>query len=106
MSEKIIHTCSKERELGIMATKIENIEKDVKELKNDFKGFINSFEENVSKKYATKEELNGLRAELDYNSFRDRSIRSKAWQVFIQLIPYLFIMLMFGAYYVIKNGGF
>ena len=48
--------CSKERELGIMATKIDNIETKLGELHSDLKEFIDS----VDKKYATKEELKNL----------------------------------------------
>jgi len=42
--------CSKERELGIMATKIDNIENKMTEMHIDLKDFINAAE----KKFASK----------------------------------------------------
>ena len=53
MGKEVVHMCRKERELGIMATKIENIDKKTDEIKISLVEFIRT----ADKKYATKEEL-------------------------------------------------
>jgi hypothetical protein len=53
----VTHKCNKEREIGIMTTKINTIEKDVKEIKN----ILMDFPEKIEQKYATKSEVNGIK---------------------------------------------
>ena len=53
MDKNILHICKKERELGVMATKIENIDSNVKDLKTDVKNFI----QKADATYATKIEV-------------------------------------------------
>jgi len=53
VKDKVTHPCSKERELGIMATKIENIDQKTDRIENKLDKFIDK----ADSTYATKEEL-------------------------------------------------
>ena len=69
------YSCIKERELGIMATEIKNINKNVDELKT----IMSSFIESANKTYATKEEVNELKK---HNEMQDKEISWGKKQIF------------------------
>lgn len=93
--------CSKERELGIMATKIDNIENKMTEMHIDLKDFINAAE----KKFATKEELINLDVKLSVNEKNANSFKNKIWQMFITLLPYIMFMIVLGVWYFLSTGA-
>lgn len=59
MSKQVIHACTKERELGIMSEKINNIDQKTERIEQKIDNFIDT----ADKKYATKEEVQQLRVE-------------------------------------------
>ena len=65
------HDCDKEREIGIMTANIENINKNVDEIKTTMNNFIKS----ANKTYATKEEVkSSIKLLKEDNTRQDKEI--------------------------------
>lgn len=102
MTKKTEHIiCNKEREIGIMATQIENIKDTTDKIDHKLDRLIDE----LPKIYATKSELKDLDAKLTaYNSLQDE--RSKNISGFIQNNwDKLLIVLSFAIYIMLRIYG-
>jgi len=80
--------CSKERELGIMATQIQNI----KETTDRVETKMDTFIDKADKTYATKEELHkAINSLSNYDKIQDRKSNwlSKNWFQLLQIILFV-----------------
>jgi len=71
------HMCNKETEIATMTEKINNIERDVCEIKHELK----SLPDRLEKRYATKEEVNNIKQGLYENREGLKDNATKIWDL-------------------------
>ena len=98
MNTSTIHTCTKERELGIMATQIANIKETTDRVEHKMDCFI----ERADETYATKTELhNAIQTLAEYDKLQDNKgnwVKINWFQILqsiLFLITTLFLYLKF-----------
>lgn len=102
------YICSKEKELGEMATDIKYIKKDMAEIKSDNRDILNcihSLKEELPKTYATNKKVDEMEKRLIAADKNQDVRRSKTMEIFINNLPWLISALALIIYNILKSKG-